>query len=240
MRHPNDQTLTCDSARLPLCFFHGTAEADHTHHPTQARPTPCIGGTLRRAACLSVRRLLDRKRFGRMNERRFPRIASYHSGPYRIAAILSDPGRPDAGRGAVTTNEIGVLNYRAKPSDQTARMCHAAVEHAGLQLSDYLPMNAVPWYDGTQTLNDVREGAMMNAQSIRDHGIDRVLLLGATAQRSRTFLESQLPDNIRFALLAHPGTRGIGAWARSLGISHRDAKAPFLEEFSQFVNNVSP
>jgi hypothetical protein len=175
-----------------------------------------------------------------MKGRRFPRIASYHSGPYRIAVILSDPGRPGVSSGAVTTNEIGVLNYRATPSDQTARMCHAAVEFAGLQLSDYLPMNAVPWYDGTQTLADLREGAMMNARSIRDHGIDRVLLLGTTAQRSREFLEPQLPANVRFALLPHPGTRGIGAWARKLGISHREAKARFLEEFSRFANEAVP
>lgn len=94
---------------------------------------------------------------------RLPKVASYHCGPYRLAAILSDPGRPGTNCGAEAAGEVGVLNYLAQASDQTACNCHAALEHAGLPLSANLPMNAVPWHGGKADEGSLQEGAAMKA-----------------------------------------------------------------------------
>ena len=167
-------------------------------------------------------------------KRLLPTIASYHSGPYSLAAVLRDPGRVGRGCGAVTTREIGVLNYQRHPTDQTARNCHAALLHAGLPLSAYLPMNAVPWFDGKADAASLREGAAMNAEAIIEHRIKRVLLMGKEAQRSRRYLEPILPEFVCLFDLPHPGVLGLSAMKRrDQLVSYDAAKKVFLERFAK-------
>ncbi|UWQ59990.1 hypothetical protein K3722_07620 [Leisingera caerulea] len=171
-----------------------------------------------------------------MNQRRYPIIAPYHSGPYRVAAVLRDPGRPEAGCGAEITGEIGVLNYRVKPNDQTAKNCHAALLAAGLPLTAYLPMNAIPWFDGIATAEGLAEGAVMNAELISTHRIKRVLLFGNEAQRSEKYLVPLLDQDVKIAHMPHPSTRGIQGFRRREGLpDFASAKRAFNERFAQAV-----
>lgn len=167
-----------------------------------------------------------------INMRIYPKIAAYHSGPYLVAAILSDPGRMGRGCGAVTTREVGVLNYQHNARDQTAKNCHQALLACGVPLSAYLPLNAVPWYDGNATQASLREGANYNAELIREHCIERVLLLGDVAQSSRRYLCRLLPEEIACSELPHPGVLGLNAYRRRLGLAtHAEAQAAFYEAF---------
>lgn len=169
--------------------------------------------------------------------RLLPNIAAYHSGPYVIAAILRDPGRIGRGCGAVTTREIGVLNYQRHPTDQTARNCHAALQQAGLPLSAYLPMNAVPWFDGKADASSLREGAAINAEAIIAHGIERVLLMGNHAQRSRRYLEPRLSNSVQLFDLPHPGVLGLLAMKRRDHLPSYDvARWRFFEMFAKAIH----
>jgi len=74
-----------------------------------------------------------------MHQRRIPRIAPYHSGPYKLGAILQDPGTiHGAGCNAQITGEIGVRN-----GDPTADLCGDALRLNGWDEAEYLPMNAI-------------------------------------------------------------------------------------------------
>jgi hypothetical protein len=162
----------------------------------------------------------------------YPKIAAYHSGPYLVAAILSDPGRIGRGCGAVTTREVGVLNYQHNARDQTAKNCHHALLACGLPLSTYLPLNAVPWFNGNANQPSLREGANYNAALIREHCIERVLLLGKVAQKSHKYLCGLLPKQIAFSELPHPGGLGLRAYKLRLGLAtYPDAQAAFFEAF---------
>lgn len=137
--------------------------------------------------------------------RRFPRIAPYHSGPYRLAGILQDPGTVyGAGCNAVRTGEIGVLN-----GDPTAELCRIALETNDIPLSDYLPMNAVPWYDAPASRGAaiLREGARFNRHLLLEHGVKLVLLMGKQAQRAERYLD--LPPDVVIRHLPHPGRLGL-------------------------------
>lgn len=168
--------------------------------------------------------------------REYPRIAEYHTGPYRVAAILRDPGRTGRACGAVTTREVGVLNYQHNARDQTAKNCHKALLACGLPLSAYLPLNAVPWYNGNANQPSLREGATFNSDLIRKHGIDRVLLFGDVAQSARRYLCELLPQHVRLFDLPHPGVLGLNAYKRRLGLAtYTQAQAAFIEAFAAAV-----
>ncbi|MGF1551515.1 MAG: hypothetical protein ACFBWO_03310 [Paracoccaceae bacterium] len=155
--------------------------------------------------------------------RRFPRIAAYHCGPFRLAGVLRGPGRIGTGCGAVSTGEVGVLNYRRRASDQTALNCHRALRHVGLPVSAYLPLNAIPWFDGTADRASIEEGAMLNADLIARHAITRVVLCGAEAHRAEPHLAARLGPEMRFVRLPHPGTQGLNAHARRHGLAGIEA-----------------
>ena len=134
-----------------------------------------------------------------------PAIASYHCGPYKLAAILQDPGTiHGSGCNAQITGEIGVLN-----GDPTANLCKEALEVNKIKLSEYLPMNAVPWYDAPASRGKaiLREGAHHNRRLILQSGVRTVLLLGKNAWDSEQFLE--LPSYIETRRLPHPGRLGL-------------------------------
>lgn len=135
----------------------------------------------------------------------FPRIAPYHCGPYKLAGILQDPGTlHGSGCNALLTGEVGALN-----GDPTANLCREALEAHDIPLSDYLPLNAVPWFDAPRHRNDalLREGAAYNRALILEHGVKLVLLLGKQAWRSQRWLD--LPDDIELRFLPHPGRLGL-------------------------------
>ncbi|PTW44283.1 hypothetical protein [Rhodovulum kholense] len=134
-----------------------------------------------------------------------PRIAPYHSGPYRLGAILQDPGTiHGSGCNAQKTGEIGVLN-----GDPTANLCRQALEANGIPLSAYLPMNAIPWYDApaSRPARLLKQGAAHNRRLILEAGVDLVLLLGRQAWTSARYLD--LPDRIEIRRLPHPGRLGL-------------------------------
>ena len=140
-----------------------------------------------------------------MSSRVIPRIAPYHRGPYKLAAILQDPGTlHGSGCNAQITGEVGVLN-----GDPTANLCREALEAHGLPLSSYLPLNAVPWYDAPRHRNDtlLREGAHFNRALILESGVKLVLLLGKQACRSERWLD--LPNDVETRRLPHPGRLGL-------------------------------
>lgn len=160
-----------------------------------------------------------------VSERRFPRIAPYHSGPYSVAAILQDPGSIHGnGCGAVATGEVGVLN-----DDPTARLCRKALDRNGIPLSAYLPLNAVPWYDSPGSIGRelLEEGAAHNRQLIIGHGVGLVLLCGAIARRSERFL--RLPTSITVRHLPHPGNLGLLNFRDESGV--RIGRAVAIERF---------
>ena len=141
-----------------------------------------------------------------MHQRRIPRIAPYHSGPYKLGAILQDPGTiHGAGCNAQITGEIGVRN-----GDPTADLCREALRVNGWDEAEYLPMNAVPWYDSPRNKTNalLREGANYNRKLILKAGIGLVLLMGKKdAWRSEKFLD--LPAYIEIRRLPHPGRLGL-------------------------------
>lgn len=134
-----------------------------------------------------------------------PRIAPYHCGPYRLGAILQDPGTiHGSGSNAQKTGEIGVLN-----GDPTATLCRQALEANGIPLSAYLPMNAIPWYDAptSRPARLLRDGAAHSRRLILEAGVDLVLLLGRQAWASARYLD--LPERIEIRRLPHPGRLGL-------------------------------
>ena len=137
--------------------------------------------------------------------RTYPLIASYHCGPYLIAAILQDPGTLYGSKsGAYTTREVGVHN-----PDPTANLVKQALEANNIPLSAYLPLNAVPWYDAPKNRSKalLREGADYNRALILQHAVKLVLLLGKDAHRSADYLT--LPAGIEIRKLPHPGRLGL-------------------------------
>ncbi|MCA0963474.1 hypothetical protein [Salipiger bermudensis] len=137
--------------------------------------------------------------------RRYPKIAPYHCGPYRVAGILQDPGTIyGAGCNAVRTGEIGVLN-----GDPTANLLKIALEANGIPLAEYLPMNAVPWYDAPASRGAaiLREGARFNRDLLLAHEVKLVLLMGTQAHRCERYLE--LPSDVVTRRLPHPGRLGL-------------------------------
>ena len=139
------------------------------------------------------------------NLRSYPRIAPYHCGPFRVAAILQDPGTTHGSNsGATHTREVGVLN-----PDPTASLCKQALAANNIPLSAYLPRNAVPWYDAPNHRSNalLREGAAYNRALILQHAVTLVLLLGNDAHRSADFLN--LPPEIEVRKLPHPGRLGL-------------------------------
>lgn len=139
------------------------------------------------------------------NYRTIPTIAKYHSGPFKIGAILQDPGTIfGSGCNAQKTGEIGVHN-----GDPTANLCKEALERNGIDVSCYLPMNAIPWYDAPRNRSNalLKEGALYNRKLILGSGVKFILLLGKDAWRSEPFLE--LPSEINIRRLPHPGRLGL-------------------------------
>jgi hypothetical protein len=169
-------------------------------------------------------------------KRIYPKIADYHCGPYKVGAILRDPGRPEARSGADLTREIGVLNYRAKASDKTAQNCHQALETAGFPLAHYLPMNAIPWYDGQANQASLIEGSLYNAALITEHKVSKIILFGSEARRSRGFLEANIPFDIDVLELPHPSTRGLQAFQRQVeAATFSEAKNLYFEKVAAFL-----
>ena len=141
-----------------------------------------------------------------MHHRQIPRIAPYHCGPYKLGAILQDPGTiHGSGCNAQITGEIGVRN-----GDPTANLCREALRVNGWDEAEYLPMNAVPWFDAPRSKSDalLREGAAYNRKLILAAGVNLVLLMGKNdAWRSEKFLD--LPPHIEVRRLPHPGRLGL-------------------------------
>lgn len=138
-------------------------------------------------------------------ERHYPKIAAYHCGPYRLAAILQDPGTRHGSRsGANKTGEVGVLN-----DDPTANLLKLALDEWGVPHTGYLPLNAVPWYDAPRSKNKtlLKEGAEYNRNLIIFYNIKLVLLLGGDARRSEPMLN--LAGDVEVRKLPHPGRLGL-------------------------------
>lgn len=108
-----------------------------------------------------------------------PRIAPYHSGPFRFALILQDPGSSHlSGAGSQTTGEIGVYN-----PDPTACFVRETITAAGFDIAEMLPLNALPGYDLRATVAELRKGAAFNAHFLRLARIPIIVLGGRIAQR---------------------------------------------------------
>lgn len=156
-----------------------------------------------------------------------------------MAGILRDPGRVGTGCGAVHTGEIGLRNHFHYPRDQTAKNLHDAMDRAGLPLSCYLPMNAIPWYDGIANLATLRAGADHNASLLRHHNVRRIILFGAEAHRSWRYLRPRLPDHVTVTRLPHPSARGISAFRKKIGAAnYAEALDAFHRQFA--IAAVSP
>ena len=162
-------------------------------------------------------------------DKRIPDIAPYHSGPYKLGAILQDPGTiHGSGCDAQRTGVIVVLN-----SDPTARLCKEALDVNGIALSEYLPMNAIPWYDAPASRSQalLREGAEYNRNIIQKAGVKLVLLLGKDAWRSEQFLA--LPSDVKIRRLPHPGRLGlINYHENGIRIGNKAARRKLIVGFS--------
>ena len=137
-----------------------------------------------------------------------PRIARYHTGPFKVSLLLQDPGSSfTAGSGAQRSGEIGVRN-----NDATARYVANALEQAGFEESEFLPLNALAGYDLRPRVDPIRRTAQINGRILEQSGVRTVIFGGRTAQRSRKYLH--LSDTVEAIDIPHPSARGRGMATR--------------------------
>ncbi len=152
-----------------------------------------------------------------------PDIASYHSGPFSTAVVLSDPGgKFTAGSGAQTTQEIGVEN-----PDPTAAFLKNACLEAGLDIHEYLPLNALAGFDLRPNNKNLRLCAKLNSQIIRVSGVRVVILGGALARRSLDFLD--IDRSVAVVEMPHPSRRGRANASRNGQQGSTMVKAAFVQ-----------
>ncbi|MGB7241844.1 MAG: hypothetical protein WBC93_07145 [Sulfitobacter sp.] len=137
-----------------------------------------------------------------------PHIAKYHSGPFRIAVILADPGgKFTAGSGAEKTSEIGLRN-----PDPTAGFLLRTIQDVGIELSEYLPLNALAGYNLRNLKKNREVSAGLNSDMIQKAGVKAVILGGVIAQSAKRYLN--LPHNFPVFQMPHPSARGRGMATR--------------------------
>lgn len=106
-----------------------------------------------------------------------PRIAPAHSGPYRLAIMLQDPGGPLAGSGAQQSGEIGVTN-----NDATARFVRNCLEVLGIPQNEIVLINSLPGYGLENSASERRRGASFNTEVIKKSGVRVILIAGAISR----------------------------------------------------------
>ncbi|WP_420862487.1 hypothetical protein [Algirhabdus cladophorae] len=133
-----------------------------------------------------------------------PRIAPYHTGPFRLAIMLQDPGGPLAGSGAQGSGEIGVRN-----ADGTARYIRNELDHFNFRYSDVVLLNALPGYGLRNTVLERQRGAIFNNEAIQRAGIDCLLVAGKSIAWPVAHLMNL--NSIKTAYTHHPSIRGHNA-----------------------------
>ncbi|MCV2891240.1 hypothetical protein [Ruegeria aquimaris] len=74
-----------------------------------------------------------------------------------------------------------------------------------IPLTAYLPLNAVPWFDGCRS--DIKDGAAYNRELVLRHRVPVVLACGSWVRDSLKYLN--LPSDIVVRVLPHPGQLGL-------------------------------
>lgn len=130
-----------------------------------------------------------------------PKIAPYHTGPFKLAIMLQDPGGPLAGSGAQRSGEIGVLN-----DDSTARYIRSELDFLKIPYDAVLLLNALPGFGLRNTKAERQRGAKFNAEAILRSGADRLLVAGKSVALPVARLMNL--NEIKIAYAHHPSTRG--------------------------------
>lgn len=150
-----------------------------------------------------------------------PELAEYHSGPFKLAIMLQDPGGPLAGSGAQRSGEVGVLNH-----DSTARFVRSELDSLQLPYNVVLILNALPGYGLRNTVAERNRGAKFNNEVIRRSGVERLLVAG----KSVAWPVASLMDlsRVKVSYTHHPSVRGHNSCGSNV-IGRRDWREALIK-----------
>ena len=139
-------------------------------------------------------------------EEAVPYPDSYDGGTEaQILLLLEAPGRR-----AVTSGFVSMDN-----PDGTARNLRGILEEVGLERSNLVIWNIIPWYIGTDekiraaTRRDVREGLERLGDFLNLlPDLSAVVMMGRKAQQARAFFEATHPD-LRLLETFHPSNQAL-------------------------------